>query len=465
VVETLTTNESTSPQAGVAMLFAVLRAAEPLAPSSRHVLHGIDEVEIRRGEAPAVERGERLVLHHADPWLSSVHGRLRCQRGVWSLEDAGSKNGVFRNGVRVDRAALADGDVLEMGHSFFVFRAAQAHVQALDVSAQQLAPQAHGMSSLSSTLAARFSEVTRAAGASLPVVIQGESGTGKELIARAVHALSGRRGQLVAVNCGALPRTLIESELFGFKKGSFSGAQQDKPGLVAASDGGTLFLDEIAELPLESQAVLLRVLQEREVLPIGATQPQRIDLRVVCATHRDLDAEVAGGRFRADLHARLSGFTLRLPALRERREDMGLLVSALLERLAPGRALVFSHAAARALFTRSWPGNVRELERALELSTVMASGTTLELAEAPPAQRPIGMAGGTAGGTAGESSAPVEAEAQLPAADRERRARLEGLLREHRGNVTHVARAMGAAREQVYRWIKRLGLDAKAFRP
>jgi transcriptional regulator of acetoin/glycerol metabolism len=440
-----TTKLPPSPETSAA-LFVVLTAHEPWAQSSRHALAGIMQVEVLRGER-AVERGRELVLVLPDRRLSSKHARLRLVGGRWHVEDLDSKNGVFRNGVAVaGRAALEDGDVLEMGRSFFVFRARQtpAPGEPLDRMADALPAVAPGLVSLMPGLAARFAELARAAASDLPIMLYGETGTGKEVAARAVHTLSQRRGPLTPINCGALPRSLLEAELFGFKKGSFSGALEDKAGLIAASHRGTLFLDEVAELPLDGQAALLRVLQEREVLAIGTSRAQPVDLRVVSATHRNLEAAVAAGQFRADLHARLGGFKLVLPPLRERREDLGMIVQALLDRLAPGAQHVLSHAAARMLFARTWPNNVRELERALHVATVMAHDTTLELADEPEAAPPP--------------------PPRLRRRDHERRAELERLLREHHGNVTAVARALGKAREQVHRWIKRAGLDPEQFR-
>jgi transcriptional regulator with PAS, ATPase and Fis domain len=447
---TLTTNQPKPSAPRVAALFAVLSAQEPFAPSSRHLLAGVDEVEIGRG-ARGGARGKRLVLSFPDRWLSTKHARLRRQGSDWTLEDLGSKNGALRNGAAVERTLLHDGDVIELGHSFFVFRswrALERDDQPPDVSSAELPPSLPGLASLSPPLAARFAQLMRAAVSPVPILLRGESGTGKELLARAIHDLSLRPGAFVGVNCGALPRTLLESELFGFKKGSFSGATQDKVGLIAASDHGTLFLDEIGELAAEGQAALLRVLQEREVLPIGATRAHAVDLRVVSATHRDLEATTARGEFRADLHARLNGFELVLPALRERREDLGLLVAALLTRTSADRSLTLSHTAARALFARTWPGNVRELERALQVAVVMATSGELEWHADAAAEAP---------------RRPPES-ARLRPVDRERRATLEALLREHRGNVAGVARALGKPREQVHRWIRRVGLDADAFR-
>src|SRR6185295_15519822 len=167
--------------------------------------------------------------------------------------------------------------------------------------------------------------LTRLAPSRLPILVRGESGSGKELAARTIHALSKRRGPLVSVNCGALPAALAEAELFGARRGAFSGAVEDRPGLVRTADGGTLFLDEIADLPLPAQAALLRFVQEGEVRSLGAHHTAKVDVRIIAATHRDLDAMISKETFRPDLVARLRGHALAMPALRERREDLGVI--------------------------------------------------------------------------------------------------------------------------------------------
>src|SRR5207248_905563 len=241
-------------------------------------------------------------------------------------------NGTLRNGAPVDRAVLVDEDLLELGHTFFLFRAglAAGPDDPPDLDAAAAAPPAPALTTLMPALAADFRLLDGVARSTVSVVIHGESGTGKELVAQALHQLSGRPGPFVAVNCGALPETLVETELFGYRKGAFSGAVEDRPGLVRSSDKGTLLLDEIGSLPLPAQAALLRVLQEEEVVPVGATRPLRVNLRVVAATHEDLGVLASQELFRADLLARLSGFTLDLPPVRERREDVGLFLTSLL---------------------------------------------------------------------------------------------------------------------------------------
>jgi len=271
-----------------------------------------------------------------------------------------------------------------------------------------------------------------------------------------VHELSGRRGAFVPVNCAAIPPSLVESELFGVRRGAYSGATESRMGLVRASGGGTLFLDEVGDLPQSSQAALLRVLSDGEVLPVGETRAERVDLRVVSATHRDLDAMVGRGEFRADLLARLSGFRLRLPPLRERREDIGLILARLLPRVAGTRAsgMKLSCEAGYALLRHGWPQNVRELEKALTVATALAEGDEIRLEhlsaplqEAARAQEP-----------------PSEVARPLRPEEEDLRVRLETLLTEHRGNVAAVARVLGKARMQVHRWMKRCGIRVAAFR-
>jgi transcriptional regulator with GAF, ATPase, and Fis domain len=277
------------------------------------------------------------------------------------------------------------------------------------------------------------------------------------LIARAVHARSQRSGPFVPVNCGSLPSTLIEAELFGHRKGAFSGAVDDRPGLVRAADGGTLFLDEIGELPLPAQTLLLRVLQEHEVLPIGHVRPIRVDLRLVCATHRDVRKMVKEGSFRADLLARIQGFTLQLASLTQRRAEFGLIVSTLLGRLAGARAsqIRFSAGAARRLFDAEWPQNVRGLQRCLEAALVLCDGDTLQLehVEAAGILDPTDLADGP-----DEPSADARVDLPLSEEDERRRTELIELMRKHDGNISAIAREIGKARFQVRRWIARYRL-------
>jgi DNA-binding NtrC family response regulator len=362
-------------------------------------------------------------------------------RDRWILEDAGSKNGTLVNGAEIVRAALVDGDVIEIGHTLLVYRDAVAPVapETADLDAAALAP---GLGSFAAVFADAIDALLRVAPTDVPVVLVGESGTGKEVLARALHARSGRRGAFVGVNCGALPAGLADATLFGHRRGAFSGAVDDRPGLVRSADRGTLLLDEIVELPPAAQTALLRVLQEREVLPIGEARPVPVDVRVVAAGQEPLPAAVAAGRFRADLLARLGGVTIQLPPLRARREDLGLLVPALLARAAGPTPPPLTVAAARTLWRHDWPLNVRELERTLAAAVALSGG------------RAIGVE---------HLGEPLRTRAAAPVPDR-LATELSALLREHGGNVSAVARALGKARNQVQRWLKRYELDPEQFR-
>jgi two-component system response regulator HydG len=219
------------------------------------------------------------------------------------------------------------------------------------------------------------------------VLIQGESGTGKEVVARYIHNLSARAdGPFLSINCGALPENLLESELFGHVKGSFTGAVRDKQGLFAAARGGSFFLDEVGEMPPSLQVKLLRVLQEREAIPVGATEAIPVDVRIIAATNRDLEEEIRRGNFRSDLFYRLNVIALNLPPLRERRDDLLLLLEAFLQALAQetgGEPKALSSEAMDAVMVYEWPGNVRELENALEHAVVLSRGSLIEAGALP----------------------------------------------------------------------------------
>jgi transcriptional regulator with GAF, ATPase, and Fis domain len=344
---------------------------------------------------------------------------------------------------------LTDGSLIELGHTLFIFFE-RMPTEADAPGMLELTP-TEGPAGLVTLMPAWNTELARLrqiATSEIPMLIEGESGTGKEVIARAIHGLSGRKGNFVPVNCGALPENLVESELFGYKKGAFSGAQQDHDGLVRAANGGTLFLDEIGDLPASSQAALLRVLQEGEVRPIGAADALHVDARVVAATNQDLEARIAEGRFRQDLYARLVGYVVSLPPLRSRREDIGTLIATLLGRLLDDpAAITVQRQAARALLSYPYPRNIRELEQALRTAVALADGGKLRLEHLPEAIRAYRPAG-----------------AELRPEDRALSGRLVELLREHRGNVTAVGRALGKAPIQIRRWCRRYGIELAAFR-
>jgi two-component system response regulator AtoC len=297
--------------------------------------------------------------------------------------------------------------------------------------------------------------VERAAEFKATVLLQGESGSGKEVLARAIHAQSPRRDEaFVAINCAAIPEALLESELFGHAKGAFTGADRSRRGLFAEADGGTLFLDEIGELPLPLQAKLLRVLQEEEVRPVGEAKPRRVDVRVLAATARDLEVEVAGGRFREDLFYRLDVVRVKVPPLRERREDIPLLVDHFLGRTREslGKAVrSIDDDALERLVDYAWPGNVRELENVLERAVILCRGERLAVADLPP----------------NLTAAPAERRSasrdlSLRRARRALEARLIGeALEATGGNRTHAARLLGISHRALLYKLKEYGLGGR----
>jgi len=428
-------------------LVVALECDRPLAGASLHSLARIDTVLLGRGAKRTglqVADPRALRIEVPDPWLSAEHARLFRREGAWWIADALSTNGTRVNGRPCAEARLEDGDLIQAGRTLFQFQQAPSLLPEDPGEQYDIA----GLATVSASMSAALAALPRIARSSLPVVVVGESGTGKELVARAVHALSQRSGPFQAVNCAAIPATLLESELFGARKGAFSGAAEDRPGLVRAADRGTLLLDEVADLPPPAQAALLRFLQESEVLPVGATRPVRVDVRVVAAAQSDLRSLVAEGTFRADLFARLDAFTVRLPPLRERREDLGLLVASLLRKLAPERCeeIRISPEAALALFRHSWPLNVRELEHSLAVALTVCDGATIEVEHLPEGVR-LGRTG---------LAADEDAEGF--------RDELLALLRRHRGNVAEVARAFGKGRMQIHRWARRYEIDLASFR-
>jgi len=278
-----------------------------------------------------------------------------------------------------------------------------------------------------------YQVVRKVADSDASVLLSGESGTGKELVARALHARSSRRnGPFVAVNCAAIPRDLLESELFGHLKGAFTGAIKDKPGKFQQADGGTIFLDEVGELPLELQPKLLRVLQERVVTPVGGNREQRLDIRVVAATNRDIEQSISEGRFREDLYYRLAVIPLHLPPLRQRREDIPLLLRHFCNKHG-AEEVRFDETALAILQQYSWPGNVRELENLVERLLIMRTSSEITSADLPDKLKQ------PANGAASRANVVNLPDAGYPLEQLEREVVVEALERNH-WNQTAAAR-------------------------
>ncbi len=436
--------DARGPQAGLVLLYAQgfegVPSAFPL--SKKQVVVGRDEEADICLSVPAVSRR---------------HAELRFERGQWKVRDLASRNGTLVDGRTVDEAELEPLAELRIGDG--IFKLVEQH--AADYARYRLdgsmAPGTTRLTRGPTTLVGGYqmdaiaANLERVAPTELSVLLLGESGTGKEVAARELHRLSRRRGNFQAVNCAALPGNLIESELFGYKKGAFSGADRDKIGLFKAADGGTLLLDEIGDMSPAAQAKLLRVLQSREVLPVGATTPEPVNVRVVAATHRDLQKLQTEGSFRQDLFARLNELQVVLPPLRDRKEDMYLLVRTFLERHGrPQLAPSFPFMAG--LLHHDWPYNVRELEAAIKRAVALAPGPVLDEEHLPPSVREAIVDYATP-----PSNAPSRTEAP---SEQE----LRSLLEKHRGNVAAVGRDLGKARMQVHRWMNRHGIVVDDYR-
>jgi len=332
-------------------------------------------IKVTRGR----DKGAQLVLEQAssvlvgtdpdadlslrDDTVSQRHCELRPTERGWIVADLGSTNGVRVDGVRVVEALLEDKHRLALGETELEWRLQEGEAE------HALSAEFGGLVGEAPATRELFARLQQAAASDATVLLEGESGTGKELLADALHNASGRAdGPFVVIDCGALARGVVESELFGHEKGAFTGADRPRTGALEEATGGTLFLDEIGELPLELQVKLLRALESREVKRLGATRPRPIDVRVVAATHRKLERAVAEGRFRADLYYRLAVIKLHVPPLRDRREDVLPLARHFVGRLKPGLDpdAVLSGGLEAALASYAWPGNVRELRNVIE---------------------------------------------------------------------------------------------------
>lgn len=410
------------------------------------------------GGVRSVAAGERLVLGRnspelggalQEPRISRQHSELGRLGSALSVRDLGSHNGTWVNGVRVDSSPLNAGDVLGVGQVLMVVRTLPVNP----------APVSWGsLQGRSPALRGALETVERVAGLDMPVLVQGESGTGKELVAQELHARSGRQGPFVAVNCAGVADSLLQSELFGHVKGAYSGADKARRGLVDQARGGTLLLDEIGDASPALQAALLRLLQERELRPVGSDSAQKVDVRFVAATNRDLVAEVRQARFREDLYARLSRQVVLLPPLRERRSDILPLVHSLLglRRL--------SHGLAQSLLLHDWPGNARAVQSVVEQLLLRSEATVLErpawLDEVLGRQARVGVREVTSSAEAvtGRAPAPKRPLSAMSHAE------FTDLLLSHHGNLAAAAKELGVGRNTLYRHLERAGVDLEALR-
>ena len=433
-------------------LIRLFRADDPL--------DSVEEFALSPGRASTIGRGdsssdsqsdESRIWSRHDGLMSSRHATVSLTPRGCEITDAGSKNGTFLNGQRMEGpVVLNDGDILECGHSFFIYReqepVAARCSRLLDASKLATPP-------LYYQLAPMFPYVASA----VSLHLHGETGTGKEVVARAVHELSGRRGAFVAINCAAIPDGLFESELFGYIKGAFSGAATSQRGLVLAANEGTLFLDEIGEVSLAMQAKLLRVLELKEVLPLGASTPIPVNFRLISATLRNIKLAVEEGRFRADLYGRL-GTNVCLPRLRENKEELGRLISAFFaakfDEVAPGAGprprVYFTLPAARALVGHSWPYNVRELKQAIDsaLTAAMADRESDGYCAIKLAHLPASVVAAEC--EVNDAAAPVVELRQL--SDDQ----VLAALQTTHGNRAEAAKLLGVSERTVFRRIRKL---------
>jgi two-component system, NtrC family, response regulator AtoC len=423
---------------------------------------GLARVLLPRAANVTLGRGSECDVRVDDESVSRKHAVLHADGPVLTLEDLGSRNGTTVMGRKLvpgERAPIAPGVVVELGSTTLVVQHARAAAPPLRRNASVTGADEPVV--MDATMRRIYALLEVIAPSPLNVLILGETGTGKEVFAEEVHARSTRAGgPFLRINCASLSGTLLESELFGYERGAFTGAVQAKPGLFEAADHGTLLLDEIGEMPMETQAKLLRVIENGEVLRLGSVKPLKVDVRFVAATNRVLDTEVAAGRFRADLSYRLNGFTVTLPPLRNRKDDVLPLAQRFAERAARrmNRPAPSLSADARAsLHGHAWPGNLRELRNVIERAVVVSAGraelTTedLGLVAAPAPGAPAAVAAPPAAAAASESL-----REQL---QREEKAHVMDALVRARGNQTEAAKLLGVSRRTLINKIEAYGID------
>jgi len=403
------------------------------------------------GERTLVGTDPSADLRLSDPTVSRIHCELVLSDGRVLIRDLNSRNGTLVNGVSVLAAHLATDCRIRLGRTELAFDASRRATS--DVAGIERDRDRFGsLVGKSPQMREVFTVLEQAAACDVTVLIHGETGTGKDLAAASIHEASERRdGPWIVVDCGAISPTLLESELFGHERGAFTGADKARAGVFESASGGTIFLDEIGELPLDLQPKLLRVLEQREVRRVGASQVTPVDVRIIAATNRDLAAEVKAGRFRADLYYRLTVTEVMMPSLRERKEDLPLLVRAILDQLGAtprGEALFAIPEFMVELYKHSWPGNGRELRNYLERCVALqqyVAPTLLKHADQELDENPIDVA------------VPLKLLRERWVEKFEKQYLAE-VLRANGNNVTVAARAAGLNRAHFHRLLARHGL-------
>ena len=438
---------------------------------------GAQPFEVELGGVATVGRGPTNDVALDDPAASRRQTIIRADEDGYLVSDLGSANGTLLNGSRIlAPARLRTGDEILVGATRIRFvgdPSPELDAEQPPEDSTHLSDSSAGASRGPSTsvllgsspeMEQLFHLIEKAAASPLPTLIEGETGTGKELVARAIHQASrSAKGPFLPVNCAAVPENLLESELFGHRRGSFTGATADHEGLFEAAQGGTVFLDEMGEMPLSMQPKVLRVLQEGEVTRIGEIRPRKVGFRLVAATNRDLLQEVERGTFRGDLFYRISAFPIRIPALRERRSDVPLLVESFLgaaARRQGKRVGPVTDAAMRALVAFDWPGNVRELQNEVQRAVALgAPGQRIDVQHLSPK-----LTGGDEASDASPDRTPTSPGlASSRGSLREARDAFEAryiaqVLEQQGGSVLKAARVLGLTRAGLYKKLKEFGL-------
>ncbi|MCB0412667.1 MAG: sigma 54-interacting transcriptional regulator [Bdellovibrionales bacterium] len=375
-----------------------------------------------------------------DPFVSRRHCRIEKVEQGFRLKDLRSRNGTLLNGIRIHEAPLCDGDRLQIGNYNFRFSSRQTE----DEDSKIFLSKNHAWQS-------QLSRLPSVASSDLPVLILGSSGTGKELLARRVHDLSSRReGPYVSVNCSALGESLVESELFGHIKGSFTGATGDRKGAFESARGGTLFLDEVGDLPMSLQPKLLRALENEEIRPVGSDKNIRTDVRIIAATHANLRKNIQNNLFREDLFYRLHGLQISPPDLQNRMEDF----ETLLYGFAKHQRVRFSFAAIEHLKTHPWPGNIRELKNLVSRAKALVNSDQVEVADLKLLLDPVATAPEPALETFRETSLLKQIEKQL----------IVERLEAHKGVQKRVADELGLAKSTLHDRIREYHINPKSFK-